>query len=73
MFTVPRHGFWSIINIFGLHSKDIYKLGQKKTYVCNDLEMPDDNLCMYANWPRGYKTFFKLNSVEHEIFLAHQC
>ena len=20
------------------------------------------------NWPRGYKTFFMLNSVEHEIF-----
>ena len=23
--------------------------------------------------PRGYKTFFMLNSVEHEIFPAHKC
>ena len=23
-------------------------------------------------WPRGYKTFFMLNSVEHEIFPAHK-
>ena len=24
------------------------------------------------NWPRGYKTFFVLNSVEHEILNAHK-
>ena len=24
-------------------------------------------------WPRGYKTFFMLNSAEHEIFPAHKC
>ena len=24
------------------------------------------------NWPRGYKTFFVLNSVEHEISYAHK-
>ena len=24
-------------------------------------------------WPRGYKTFFMLNSVEHKIFPAHKC
>ena len=23
-------------------------------------------------WPRGYKTFFVLNSVEHEILYAHK-
>ena len=23
-------------------------------------------------WPRGYKTFFMLNSVEHEILNAHK-
>ena len=23
--------------------------------------------------PRGYKTFFMLNSTEHEIFPAHEC
>ena len=24
-------------------------------------------------WPRGYKTFFVLNSTEHGIFPAHKC
>ena len=24
-------------------------------------------------WPQGYKTFFVLNSTEHEIFPAHKC
>ena len=24
---------------------------------------------IFVAWPRGYKTFFMLNSVEHEIFL----
>ena len=26
-----------------------------------------------VNWPRGYKTFFMLTSVEHEFFLDHKC
>ena len=25
-----------------------------------------------VSWPRGYKTFFVLNSVEHEILNAHK-
>ena len=24
-------------------------------------------------WPQGYKTFFMLNSAEHEIYPAHKC
>ena len=24
-------------------------------------------------WPRDYKTFFILNSAEHEIYPAHKC
>ena len=24
-------------------------------------------------WPRGYKTFFVLNSAEHEIYPAQKC
>ena len=24
-------------------------------------------------WPRDYKTFFMLNSAEHEVFPAHKC
>ena len=26
-----------------------------------------------ASWPRGYKTFFMLNSTEHDFFHAHKC
>ena len=25
-----------------------------------------------SSWPRGYKTFFMLNSTEHEISTAHK-
>ena len=25
-----------------------------------------------AVWPQGYKTFFMLNSAEHEIYPAHK-
>ena len=27
----------------------------------------------WKSWSRGYKTFFMLNSAEHEIFPAHKC
>ena len=26
----------------------------------------------FESWPRGYKTFFMLTSVEHEILNAHK-
>ena len=28
---------------------------------------------MTLSWPRGYKTFYMLNSAEHEIYHAHEC
>ena len=30
------------------------------------------SLYVNENWARGYKTIFKLNSVEHEILNAHK-
>ena len=27
---------------------------------------------IFPDWPRGYKTFFVLNSIEHEILNAHK-
>ena len=30
------------------------------------------NVFQVETWPRGYKTFFVLNSVEHEILNAHK-
>ena len=35
---------------------------------CNHLDEEEGE-----SWPRGYKTFFMLNSVEHKIYLAHKC
>ena len=29
-------------------------------------------VCCVQVWPRGYKTFFMLNSTEHEISNAHK-
>ena len=29
--------------------------------------------CIKDFWARGYKTFFMLNSAEHEIFSANKC
>ena len=36
-----------------------------------DISNPDEVIVCGAR-PRGYKTFFVLNSVEHEIFDAHK-
>ena len=32
----------------------------------------EEKVKLYEFWPRGYKTFFVLNSVEHEILNAHK-
>ena len=31
------------------------------------------NVKQFRSWPRGYKTFFMLNSAEHEIYPDHKC
>ena len=44
--------------------------------VCYSLAPSDNNphesRSTSVIWPRGYKTFFVLNSVEHEILNAHK-
>ena len=40
-----------------------------------DQTAPTGSDCSYRSsliWPRGYKTFFVLNSTEHEISTAHK-
>ena len=34
---------------------------------------PEHSWHMLETRPRGYKTFFMLNSTEHEFFPAHKC
>ena len=31
------------------------------------------DICEMNGWPRGCKTFYKLNSAEHEFYPAHKC
>ena len=41
---------------------------------CTDIKMKAvGRLNRFIAWPRGYKTFFLLNSTEHETFPAHKC
>ena len=43
--------------------------------LANNLRWKGQNDIKYfaISRPRGYKIFFMLNSVEHEIFPAHKC
>ena len=47
--------------------------------VQKDLEKSKEDWIVFSlrrwrqPWARGYKTFFMLNSTEHEIFPAHIC
>ena len=41
------------------------------TISCSS-ELNMENVYKLSAWPRGYKTFFKLNSAEHEIFPANK-
>ena len=56
--------------IFGLSLPLLYALYMKgrpwrdRAYVQVHLSL---------RWPRGYKTFFILNSAEQEIYPAHKC
>ena len=49
---------------------------KSQVYVCKQQRLRRD--CAYDQvrlslfWPRGYKTFFMLNSTEHEIFHANK-
>ena len=46
-------------------------------YQCSSYRELTNSLLEFSSfqftWPRGYKTFFMLNSTEHEIFPAHKC
>ena len=58
-------GFYYPYTVSGAGTKDS-KL--QKTYSKSMQQLPK----FARNWPRGYKIFFILNSVEHEILNAHK-
>ena len=51
----------------GFCSPNFYR--QKKRQWYNTFE---NIMLINLPWPRGYKTFFMLNSIEHEILNAHE-
>ena len=59
--------FAASLNFFCLSSKICYK-----RYMICDMTKPT-KLCVNHTRLPGYKTFFLLNSTEHEIFPAHKC
>ena len=46
-----------------------YENNNRKTLIAKSSYM---GLGSPEFWPRGYKTFFVLNSIEHEILSAHK-
>ena len=44
-----------------------------KNYLVGKVNPVHEVLVPIMYWPRGYRTFFMLNSAEHEIYPAHKC
>ena len=53
---------------FGIENKEVYFMISRPKYFDRNAEQTVLTLIR----PRGYKTFFVLNSVEHEILNAHK-
>ena len=49
------------------------KLAQTDLNEQRQLYQSCGDLCKYTSGSEGYKTFFMLNSAEHEIYPAHKC
>ena len=47
--------------------------GQLKFYAKLSCAQKKKSLITLGTWLRGYKTFLKLSSAEHEISTAHKC
>ena len=52
-----------IVGILTFMSRINFMLSRVEHEKLNNLEA----------WPHGYKTFFMLNSAEHEIYPTHKC
>ena len=49
------------------------KSEEEYPYTLTCMDTPSRTIPSEEVWARGYKTFFMLNSTEHEIFPAHKC
>ena len=68
---------WQLVaSYFTVKSTDIVTMCLSITnacqFVCVLLSLLILRMKCISSWPRGYKTFFVLNSVEHEISNAHK-
>ena len=68
----------NVLNTLGYSKGQSVHLQSGQSLCCSNTSYIDPavltalaNLFGFTDWPRGYKTFFTLNSVEHEILNAH--
>ena len=61
--------------MYRVNSQTIFlAAGGVDTMTSKDRMVLSDRLVGFnVTWARGYKTFFMLNSTEHELFTAHKC
>ena len=61
--------------MFAYSSIKTFVLGAQKNCLMEKVLMSSHNIVWLriVTWPRDYKTFFILNSSEHEIYPAHKC
>ena len=78
--TTSFHGAFTDIVSMKLQMKKIQRIecllcvNFSRIWLANTQEFPHyDPKRFHVNWVRGYKTYFMLNSTEHEFFPAHQC
>ena len=69
MLNIREHLFWDLVCVYMFWICQCVNDFRVRTY---DLDILTTLLCCWVNWPRGYKTFFILNSTEHEILHAQK-
>ena len=61
---------WQLVASYHtINFMDIFTMKATSVVQMNGIQCR--RLVLDNSWPRGYKTFFMLNSIEHEIFPAH--
>ena len=63
-----------LICLFSVLTSIQKEIEKQMIYCCFPENIPIHLTSLeYKTRARGYKTFFMLNSIEHEIFPAHKC
>ena len=75
MALVRKNNDFAEFKVHLIHRKQVPLLHNTVMILCDEgaglVAMNNSNIICDL-WPRGYKTFFMLNSTEHEISTAHK-